>query len=84
MTAAVDAAKKKGELSLDVDARQTALELNGILLGAHCSHLLGYQNRESARVVILRRLLGLATEKIPASAFDSLAHWCDYLENRHP
>jgi AcrR family transcriptional regulator len=84
MTSAVDAARKKGELSLDVNARQTALELNGILLGAHCSHLMGYQNCGITRVVILRRLSSLATEKIPADAFDSLAHWRDYLENRHP
>jgi len=84
LTEAVDGANEKGELSPDVDASPTALELNGILLGTHCSHLLGLQSRESARVVILRRLSGLATEKIPADAFDSLAHWRDYLESRHP
>jgi hypothetical protein len=84
LTEAVDGANKKGELSTDVDARQTALELNGILLGTHCSHLLALQSRESARVVILRRLSGLATERIPAYAFDSLEHWRGYLKSRHP
>ena len=83
LTAAVEGAQRKDELSTDLDAKQTALELNGILLGAHCSHLLGYRNRGGARATILRRLSGVATKKVPASAFDSLEQWRAYLEGRH-
>ena len=83
LTTAVEGAKRKDELSTDLDASQTALELNGILLGAHCSHLLGYRKGEGARTTILRRLSGVATKKIPASAFDSLEQWRAYLEGRH-
>jgi AcrR family transcriptional regulator len=83
LIAAVEGAQRKDELSTDLDARQTTLELNGILLGAHCAYLLGYQKREGARATILRRLAGVATKKIPASAFDSLEQWRDYLEGRH-
>jgi hypothetical protein len=33
---------------------------------------------------IIGKLASLATEEIPASAFDSLKDWREYLQSRHP
>lgn len=80
---AVDGARSKGDFRSHVDARQTALELNGILIGVKCSYLLGHENRDSARSAILVKLATLATDEIPASAFESVKGWRDYLKSRH-
>ena len=79
---AVEAAQREGELHANVKARQAALELNSILLGAQCFALLGYKDKDSARSAILAKMAFIATEKIPTSAFDSLTSWRDYLESR--
>src|SRR5271169_5644964 len=39
LEAALDAAREIGEVRQDIDARQTAFELNGLLLGAQCCYL---------------------------------------------
>lgn len=79
---AIDDARKRGDLLTTVDARQTAFELNGLLLGAQCSYLLEHEDHSHARSVILTKLASLATDKIPASAFDSVKAWRKYLEAR--
>ena len=83
LRSAVDEARSKGELRSEVDARQTALELNGILIGVKCSYLLGHGDRDRARLAVLAKPASLATNEIPASAFESVKRWRDYLETRH-
>jgi AcrR family transcriptional regulator len=80
---AVDGARRGNEIRTTVDARQTAFELNGLLLGAHCCFLMEHQDHMQARSVILTKLGSLATDKIPASAFASLRAWRKYLEGKH-
>ena len=80
---AVDAARRVGEIRTTVDARQTAFELNGLLLGAQCSYLMEHKDHMQARSVIVTKLGSLATDKVPASAFESLRAWRKYLEDRH-
>lgn len=72
-----------GELVQTVDAKQTALELNGLLLNAQWCHVLEEEDGTQVRSAILAKLASVATEKIPASAFDSLGAWRKYLEDRH-
>jgi len=80
---AVDGARRRGELRMTIDAKRTALELNGLLLGAQWSYLMEHKDRTQARSAILARLASMATEDIPASAFDSVRAWRKYLESRH-
>ncbi len=79
---AVERAQSLGELPDSIDAKRTALELNGILLGAQWSCLIEHKDRTRARSAILAKLAGLATEAIPASAFASVKAWRKYLEDR--
>jgi len=80
---AVDGARKNGEIPWTVEARRTAFELNGILIGAQWSYLLEDKDRKRARSAVLAKLGSLATDKIPARAFASLAAWREYLESGH-
>jgi AcrR family transcriptional regulator len=80
---AVDEARSKSDLQSHVDAKQAALELNAILIGAHCSVLLRAGHQEWARSAILGKLAALATKEIPSSAFESLKRWRKYLESMH-
>ena len=80
---AVDGARGRGEIRREVDAERTALELNSLLIGAQWSYLLADEDHSKARLAILAKLGALATEDIPATAFDSVRDWRRYLENRH-
>ncbi|MBI3476951.1 MAG: TetR/AcrR family transcriptional regulator [Acidobacteria bacterium] len=80
---AVDEARGNDELSPSVDAARTALELNGTLIGAQWSHLLEGKDRTRARSAIVSKLGSLATDKIPAGAFDSVKAWRKYLGSKH-
>jgi AcrR family transcriptional regulator len=80
---AVDEARRRGDVRTTVDARQTAFELNGLLLGAQCCFLMDHNDHMQARSVIVTKLGSLATDKIPASAFESVRAWRKYLEGRH-
>lgn len=80
---AVDEARRRGEVHTTADARQTAFELNGLLLGAQCSYLMEHKDHMQARSVIVTKLGRLATDKIPARAFDSVRAWRKYLKDRH-
>lgn len=79
---ALDQARWRDEVRLTVDAEQVAFELNSILIGAHWSQLMRQTDHTNARSAILAKLASLATEEIPASAFDSVGSWRSYLENR--
>jgi AcrR family transcriptional regulator len=79
----LDAARRVGDILTTVDARQAAYELNGLLMGAQCSYLMDHNDQMQARSVILNKLASLATDKIPARAFDSVRAWRKYLERRH-
>ena len=80
---AVDGARRQGEIRREVDAERTALELNSLLIGAQWSYLLADEDHSKARLAILAKLGALATEDIPATAFDSVRDWRRYLEDRH-
>ena len=80
---AVDGARGRGEIRREVDAERTALELNSLLIGAQWSYLLADEDHSKARLAILAKLGALATEDIPATAFDSVRDWRRYLEDRH-
>jgi AcrR family transcriptional regulator len=79
---ALDQARWRDEVRMAVDAEQVAIELNSILIGAQWSQLMTHMNHTNARSAILAKLATLATEEIPASAFDSVGSWRIYLENR--
>jgi AcrR family transcriptional regulator len=83
LKAAVDEARRRGDVRTTVDARQTAFELNGLLLGAQFSYLMERNDNMQARSVIVTKLGSLATDKIPARAFDSVRAWRKYLKGRH-
>ena len=80
---ALDHARWREELRIAVDAEQVAFELNSILIGAQWSQLMTHTDHTNARSAILAKLASLATEEIPASAFDSVRAWRKYLEGRH-
>ncbi len=79
----LDAARRIGDVHENIDARQTAFDLNGLLLGLQCCYLMEHKDRVQARSVVLTKLASLATDKVPASAFDSVKAWRKYLEGRH-
>jgi AcrR family transcriptional regulator len=79
---AVDGARSRGELRLSIDAKQTALELNGLLLGAQWSYQMEHKDGTQARLAILTKLASLATEEIPEGVFDSVRAWRKYLDRR--
>ena len=79
---AVNEARHRFELRIEVNAKRTAFELNALLLGAQWSRLLSHLDHSQARVAILAKLKSLATENIPADAFDSVMAWRHYLGTR--
>ena len=82
MRRAVDEAREREEIDSAVNAQQTAFELNGLLLGAQWSRRLDPLDHSDGRSAILTNLKSLATEKIPAKAFDSVKAWRRYLKTR--
>jgi hypothetical protein len=79
---ALDEARGRGEIDSEVNAQQTAFELNGLLLGAQWSRLLDPLDYPNARSAILTKLKSLATKKIPEGVFDSVKDWRRYLKTR--
>ncbi|MGC1187786.1 MAG: TetR/AcrR family transcriptional regulator [Candidatus Acidiferrales bacterium] len=78
---AVEDSQNQKQLGRLLRAEQIALELNGILLGAHCAHLLDDRaSPREARAILLGNLRELATKAIPASAFESPRVLKNYLE----
>src|SRR6266852_4376955 len=77
---AVQEAQEQAEINRDAEAKQIAWELNGRLVGAYWAYLLerGDCCRE-ARAALLGRLRELATGELPASAFESVRAWKEYL-----
>ena len=79
---AVGGARNRGEFRWTVGAKRTAFELNSILVGEQWSYLMGYKNRGRVRSAILAKLGNVATDKIPAEAFDSVWAWRNYLAGK--
>jgi AcrR family transcriptional regulator len=75
-------ARSREEITTDIDAREIALELNSLLLGAQWSHLMTGRDYTHARFAILSKFHSLATEEIPETAFGSVKAWKAYLANR--
>jgi AcrR family transcriptional regulator len=80
----VQEAQEQGQINPEAKAKKVAWELNDRLVGAHWANLLegGGRCRE-ARIALLDRLRELATGKIPASAFESIGAWKEYLQGKH-
>jgi AcrR family transcriptional regulator len=80
---AVQEAKEQGEINPSAKAKQVAWELNDRLVGAYWAFLLerGAHFRE-ARIALLDRLRELATGEIPATAFESVRAWKEYLQRK--
>src|SRR5713101_233438 len=80
---AVEEAQEHGEINPDAEAKQVAWELNGRLVGAYWAYLLegGGRCRE-ARTTLLGRLRELATGMVPATAFESVRAWKEYLQEK--
>jgi len=80
---AVEEAQEQGEIKPDAEAKQVAWELNGRLVGAYWAYLLeGGDCCREARAALLGRLRELATDELPASAFESVGAWKEYLEGK--
>jgi AcrR family transcriptional regulator len=80
---AVQEAQEQGEINRDAEAKQVAWELNGRLVGAYWAYLLeGGDCCREARAALLGRLRELVTDKLPASAFESVGAWKEYLEGK--
>ena len=81
---AIEDAQEQEEIDRGVQTKQVASELNSILVGAYWTYLLeGGDYCRKARVSLLGRMRDLATDAIPASAFESLETWKKHLENKH-
>jgi AcrR family transcriptional regulator len=80
---AVQEAQEQEEINRDAEAKQVAWELNGRLVGAYWACLLeGGDCCREARAALLGRLRELVTDKLPASAFESVGAWKEYLEGK--
>jgi AcrR family transcriptional regulator len=80
---AVQEAQEQGEINPDAKANRVAWELNDRLVGAYWAYLLeGGSRCREARIALLGRLRELATEVIPASAFESVRAWKEYLQGK--
>jgi AcrR family transcriptional regulator len=80
---AVQEAKQQGEINLGAKTKQVAWELNDRLVGAYWAHLLeGGGHFREARIALLDRMRELATGEIPATAFESIKAWKEYLQRK--
>jgi len=79
---AVEEAQERKEISSSVDSRRISFDLNGILMSAYWTYLVEKEVGvfREARMAILAKLEGLATPRIPASAFKSENTWKEYLK----
>jgi AcrR family transcriptional regulator len=80
---AVEQAQGVGELNSEPSADKIAFELNAVLVGTHWAYLAEYrQAYAEARGVVLERLQGWATDRIPAEALKSNNTLKKYLRAR--
>ena len=80
---AVQEAQEQGEINADAKAKQIAWELNDSLVGAYWAFLLERGGRfREARIALLDRFRELATGEIPASSFESVRAWKQYLQRK--
>jgi len=80
---AVEQAQDQKEIEQEAGAEQTAIGLNGLLLGAQWGHLLGNDDSlKEARASVLRKLHSVATKKTPPRAFKSVRAFRSYLKDR--
>jgi hypothetical protein len=79
----VQEAQEQGEINPDTNAKKVAWELNDRLVGAYWAYLLeGGSRFGEARIALLDRLRELASGEIPASAFESVRAWKEYLQGK--
>jgi len=87
LASTVQQAQDVADLKSEPTAEEMAFELNALLVGAYWSHLAGSKRAYSmARLAILDRLRGWATDKIPSRALESMSVWKKFVRSRlsHP
>jgi AcrR family transcriptional regulator len=81
---AVRKAKDRKEIVPTIDLRRLCCDLNGTLISAYWTYLVEKNDEvlDEARIAILAKLKGSATDRIRASAFESEKAWKDYLKRK--
>ena len=84
LKSAVLKAQDRKEIDLAVDAKRISFDLNGILLATYWAFLVEKDGGifRDARIALLGKLEGLATARIPVSAFQSENAWKEYLKGK--
>jgi hypothetical protein len=82
---AVLKAQDRNEIDPATDARRISFDLNGVLMAGYWAFLVEKDAGifREARIAVLAKLKGLATARIPASAFQSEDAWKEYLKGKH-
>ena len=85
LSSAVRKAQEHKEINSADDARRISFDLNGILIATYWTYLVEKDNKVlgEARVAIIAKLEGLATGRVPVSAFESEKAWKEYLKEKH-
>ena len=85
LTSVTRKAQERKQIDSAADARGISFDLNGILMAAYWTYLVEKDNEvfREARSAVLAKLEGLATPRVPASAFKSENAWKEYVKERH-
>jgi AcrR family transcriptional regulator len=76
-------ARGRDELKPEIDPREIAFEIHGLLLGTQWSMLMTGRDHAKARLGLFAKFQKLATDEIPVDAFESIKAWKAYLKNRN-
>lgn len=81
---AVSKGQEYREINSSPEERRISFDLNGILIATYWAYLVEKDNKVfgEARAAIIVKLEGLATNRIPASAFKSENTWKEYLRGK--
>ena len=82
---AVQKSQDRKEINSSVDARRISFDLNGVLIAGYWTYLAEKKEEvfNETRTALFAKMKGLATDLIPAYAFNSENAWKEYLERRH-
>lgn len=81
---AVKESQRHKEIKRNAIAEETAMELNGLLLGAYWADLMGQWGAlDKAREKVLERLEAMATDQVPSTAFRSARAFRRYWRWKH-
>jgi AcrR family transcriptional regulator len=84
LKSAVLKAQDRKEIDPEADARRISFDLNGTLMAAYWAFLVEQDKGifREARTALLDKVKGLATPRIPVSAFKSEDAWKEYLNGK--